>query len=130
MPNSSVGCGPHAAAHGAPQCLERKSVSLSFKTLVVRLFSDSFVSKKLGFVTVSLCLCAFAISNSSSPSLKMSSTRSFPPGIHAPSLTWFKNDANQELDWDLQKKHIEFLIGSGLDGGMRAIFVVFGQLLT
>ncbi|KAK7722562.1 hypothetical protein SLS64_001099 [Diaporthe eres] len=46
----------------------------------------------------------------------MGSTRSFPPGIHAPSLTWFKNDANQELDWDLQKKHIEFLISSGLDG--------------
>lgn len=48
----------------------------------------------------------------------MGASRSFPPGIHAPSLTWFKNDANQELDWDLQKKHIEFLISSGLDGGM------------
>lgn len=57
-------------------------------------------------------------------------TRSFPPGIHAPSLTWFKNDANQELDWDLQKKHIEFLISSGLDGGMYVISVEFVQLLT
>lgn len=58
------------------------------------------------------------------------STRSFPPGIHAPSLTWFKNDASQELDWDLQKKHIEFLISSGLDGGMCATPVVAVQLLT
>lgn len=86
----------------------------------------------LAFVTASQCLCVFANSDLSSPSLKMGSTttRSFPPGIHAPSLTWFKNDANQELDWDLQKKHIEFLISSGLDGGMCAISVEFVQLLT
>ncbi|KAI3396948.1 hypothetical protein diail_11561 [Diaporthe ilicicola] len=46
------------------------------------------------------------------------STRSFPPGIDVPSLTWLRKDANQELDWDLQKQHLEFLIKSGLDGGM------------
>ncbi|RSL73780.1 hypothetical protein CEP54_000174 [Fusarium duplospermum] len=40
----------------------------------------------------------------------------FPAGIHVPCLTWFANDANQEIDWDLQKKHIEFLVNSGLDG--------------
>ncbi|EWZ00507.1 hypothetical protein FOYG_00354 [Fusarium oxysporum NRRL 32931] len=44
------------------------------------------------------------------------SSKSFPGGIHVPSLTWFANDANQEIDWDVQKKHIEFLINSGLDG--------------
>lgn len=43
--------------------------------------------------------------------------QSYPHGIHAPSLTWFANDANQEIDWDVQKKHFEFLIKSGLDGG-------------
>ncbi|RSL38879.1 hypothetical protein CEP53_014504 [Fusarium sp. AF-6] len=42
--------------------------------------------------------------------------KSFPHGIHVPCLTWFANDANQEIDWDLQKKHIEFLVNSGLDG--------------
>ena len=44
--------------------------------------------------------------------------KAFPPGIHVPSLTWFQNDANQEIDWDQQSRHIEFLIKSGLDGGM------------
>ncbi|OAG12762.1 dihydrodipicolinate synthetase [Paraphaeosphaeria sporulosa] len=42
--------------------------------------------------------------------------RSFPPGVHVPCLTWFKNDPNQEIDWDLQKKHLEFLVASGLHG--------------
>ncbi|KAG9253000.1 uncharacterized protein F5Z01DRAFT_170655 [Emericellopsis atlantica] len=42
--------------------------------------------------------------------------KAYPPGIHVPCLTWFKNDATQELDWDLQKTHLEFLISSGLDG--------------
>lgn len=45
-------------------------------------------------------------------------SKPFPGGIHVPSLTWFANDANQEIDWDVQKKHIEFLISSGLDGSM------------
>ncbi|KNG49151.1 dihydrodipicolinate synthase [Stemphylium lycopersici] len=43
-------------------------------------------------------------------------TCSFPPGIHVPSLTWFKNDASQEIDWDVQEKHFEFLISNGLHG--------------
>ncbi|PSN65449.1 aldolase [Corynespora cassiicola Philippines] len=41
---------------------------------------------------------------------------SFPPGIHVPSLTWFKNDKGQEIDWDVQEKHFEFLISNGLHG--------------
>ncbi|KAI4642195.1 hypothetical protein J4E93_007339 [Alternaria ventricosa] len=43
-------------------------------------------------------------------------TYSFPPGIHVPSLTWFKNDTKQEIDWDVQGKHFEFLISNGLHG--------------
>ncbi|KAH0490195.1 hypothetical protein TgHK011_001675 [Trichoderma gracile] len=42
--------------------------------------------------------------------------RPFPPGIHAPSLTWFTNDASQEIDWDLQERHLHFVISSGLHG--------------
>ena len=40
----------------------------------------------------------------------------YPPGIHVPSLTWFKSDATQSVDWDLQERHIEFLIRSGIHG--------------
>jgi 4-hydroxy-2-oxoglutarate aldolase len=44
------------------------------------------------------------------------SNYSFAPGIHVPSLTWFKNDKTQEIDWDVQEKHFEFLISNGLHG--------------
>ncbi|PCG93587.1 Aldolase-type TIM barrel [Penicillium occitanis (nom. inval.)] len=40
----------------------------------------------------------------------------YPPGIHVPSLTWFKSDETQSIDWDIQQKHLEFLISSGLPG--------------
>ncbi|KAK1243134.1 hypothetical protein MKX07_003762 [Trichoderma sp. CBMAI-0711] len=42
--------------------------------------------------------------------------RPFPPGIHVPSLTWFTNDDSQEIDWDLQERHLGFVIRSGLHG--------------
>lgn len=37
-------------------------------------------------------------------------------GIHAPCLTWFKSDSTQTIDWDIQERHIEFLVRSGLHG--------------
>jgi dihydrodipicolinate synthase/N-acetylneuraminate lyase len=40
----------------------------------------------------------------------------FPPGIHVPSLTWFKDDTNQEIDWEVQENHFEFPISNGLHG--------------
>ncbi|PGH15691.1 hypothetical protein AJ79_02285 [Helicocarpus griseus UAMH5409] len=40
----------------------------------------------------------------------------FPGGIHVPSLTFFKSDVRQTIDWDVQKKHFEFLISSGVHG--------------
>jgi hypothetical protein len=43
----------------------------------------------------------------------------FPPGIHVPCLTWFSNDKFQEIDWDLQEQHLNFLITSGLHGSKR-----------
>jgi dihydrodipicolinate synthase/N-acetylneuraminate lyase len=45
-----------------------------------------------------------------------SPTYAFPPGIHVPSLTWFKNDKTQEIDWAVQQQHFDFLISSGLHG--------------
>lgn len=50
------------------------------------------------------------------PSSNGHSGYSFPPGVHVPSLTWFKNDKTQEIDWDVQEKHFEFLISNGLHG--------------
>ncbi|KAL7905840.1 hypothetical protein GGI35DRAFT_471361 [Trichoderma velutinum] len=44
------------------------------------------------------------------------SLRPFPPGIHVPSLTWFSNNHSQEIDWDLQERHLNFVITSGLHG--------------
>lgn len=44
--------------------------------------------------------------------------KSFPPGIHAPSVTFFKDDERQEVDWATQERHLEFLITSGVHGGM------------
>ncbi|KAF6829730.1 4-hydroxy-2-oxoglutarate aldolase, mitochondrial 5 [Colletotrichum musicola] len=50
----------------------------------------------------------------------MAPTKSFPPGIHVPSLTWFADDASQEIDWAVQTKHIDFLVKSGLHGVVLA----------
>jgi 4-hydroxy-2-oxoglutarate aldolase len=46
----------------------------------------------------------------------MPSSKPFPPGVHVPSLTWFKSDSNQEIDWELQAEHLKFLITSGIHG--------------
>ncbi|KAF6806157.1 4-hydroxy-2-oxoglutarate aldolase, mitochondrial 5 [Colletotrichum sojae] len=50
----------------------------------------------------------------------MAPTKPFPPGIHVPSLTWFADDASQEIDWAVQTKHIDFLVKSGLHGVVLA----------
>ncbi|KAL1845801.1 hypothetical protein VTK73DRAFT_428 [Phialemonium thermophilum] len=43
-------------------------------------------------------------------------SRPFPPGIHVPCLTWFSDDKSQEIDWELQAKHIEYILSSGVHG--------------
>lgn len=50
----------------------------------------------------------------------------FPPGIHAPCLTWFGDDANQEIDWDQQTKHIEYIVSSGVHGGTSWLEITCG----
>lgn len=37
-------------------------------------------------------------------------------GIHVPSLTFFTSSPKQEIEWDTQKKHLRFLIASGVHG--------------
>lgn len=49
----------------------------------------------------------------------LQAARPFPPGIHVPSLTWFGSDDSQEIDWDLQERHLNFVITSGLHGGQH-----------
>lgn len=44
--------------------------------------------------------------------------RAFPPGIHGPSVTFFNDDDQQDIDWVTQERHLEYLITSGLQGGM------------
>jgi hypothetical protein len=46
----------------------------------------------------------------------MTRTRPYPGGIHVPCLTFFKDDARQEIDWELQDRHFDFLVDSGLHG--------------
>lgn len=45
------------------------------------------------------------------------SPKSFPPGIHAPSITFFQNTVQQEIDWATQEQHLKHLIDAGCHGG-------------
>jgi hypothetical protein len=50
-----------------------------------------------------------------------STSHRYPPGIHVPTLTWFRDDDAQSIDWEVQEKHIRFLIESGLHGSKRCL---------
>jgi hypothetical protein len=54
----------------------------------------------------------------------------YPPGIHVPSLTWFKDGDEQAIDWEVQEKHIRFLVDSGLHGSSLAYPLIRHQLQT
>ncbi|CCG82020.1 Dihydrodipicolinate synthetase family protein [Taphrina deformans PYCC 5710] len=45
-----------------------------------------------------------------------SQSKSYPPGIHVPSLTFFDASQRQEIDWRTQQQHLEFLVQSGVHG--------------
>lgn len=47
------------------------------------------------------------------------SSRAYPGGIHVPSLTWFEGSEEQRIDWELQEKHLRFLVDSGLHGSKQ-----------
>ncbi|CZT21454.1 related to dihydrodipicolinate synthase [Ramularia collo-cygni] len=40
----------------------------------------------------------------------------YPPGIHVPSLTFFDSSPRQEIDWHTQRRHLAFLVKSGIHG--------------
>ena len=47
-----------------------------------------------------------------------SASKPFPPGVHVPTLTFFHDNPRQDIDWDTQRAHLEYLIKSGVHGGM------------
>lgn len=43
--------------------------------------------------------------------------KAYPPGLHAPSVTFFLPDGDrQEIDWATQEKHLDYLVKSGVSG--------------
>lgn len=56
---------------------------------------------------------------------QITAAMAFPGGIHVPSLTFFNDDTRQEIDWEVQEKHFEFLISSGLHGSEYAAIIVY-----
>lgn len=42
--------------------------------------------------------------------------QAYPAGIHVPSLTFFDSSPRQEIDWETQKRHLTFLVKSGVHG--------------
>lgn len=50
--------------------------------------------------------------------------KSYPPGIHAPSVTYFQDNEQQEIDWATQERHLEFLVTSGVHGSMFSSHVI------
>ena len=47
-------------------------------------------------------------------------TKAYPPGLHAPSVTFFLPDGDrQEIDWATQEKHLNYLVKSGVHGSTR-----------
>ncbi|GAB7358846.1 hypothetical protein MBLNU230_g4069t1 [Neophaeotheca triangularis] len=49
-----------------------------------------------------------------------SSAKPYPPGVHVPSLTFFDASTRQEIDWQIQNKHLDFLVRSGVHGVVLA----------
>ncbi|KFZ08825.1 hypothetical protein V502_09139 [Pseudogymnoascus sp. VKM F-4520 (FW-2644)] len=42
--------------------------------------------------------------------------KAYPPGIHAPSVTFFLQGEQQEIDWETQEKHLAYLVKAGVHG--------------
>lgn len=36
----------------------------------------------------------------------------YPPGIHGPSVTFFEDSQQQDIDWETQTKHFEHMISN------------------
>ncbi|KAL6399602.1 putative dihydrodipicolinate synthase [Ilyonectria robusta] len=43
-------------------------------------------------------------------------SKPFPAGVYAASLTWFSEEEQQPINYEIQQRHLKHLIGSGLTG--------------
>ncbi|KAK1057797.1 hypothetical protein LTR74_013869 [Friedmanniomyces endolithicus] len=57
-----------------------------------------------------------AIENGVKSNGHSAAVKPYPPGVHVPSLTFFDSSHSQEIDWDTQRKHISFIVRSGVHG--------------
>ncbi|TKA48021.1 hypothetical protein B0A54_01512 [Friedmanniomyces endolithicus] len=57
-----------------------------------------------------------AIENGAKSNGHSAAAKPYPPGVHVPSLTFFDSSHSQEIDWDTQRKHISFIVRSGVHG--------------
>ncbi|KAK0366668.1 hypothetical protein LTR02_001072 [Friedmanniomyces endolithicus] len=57
-----------------------------------------------------------AIENGLKSNGHSAAAKPYPPGVHVPSLTFFDSSPSQEIDWDTQRKHISFIVRSGVHG--------------
>jgi len=57
-----------------------------------------------------------AIANGAKSNGHSAAAKPYPPGVHVPSLTFFDSSPGQEIDWDTQRKHISFIVRSGVHG--------------
>lgn len=107
----------HNRDHGKP--VIRLAVEGS-QVLCYELMTYSFVDRIVTKVrkTPRSTAADTAINMVAQPASTARAARSYPPGIHVPSLTWFGNDARQEIDWNVQTRHFDFLVEGGVTGGM------------
>ena len=54
-------------------------------------------------------------------------SKAYPPGIHVPTPTFFKEDVKQSIDWETQEKHTQFLVKSGVQGSKIICFQIPSQ---
>lgn len=94
---------------------------LEIKLSVAILLTSYFF--KLHFIDSSLTrqarLFTFTILHDTMGSVPAS--KAFPPGVHVPSLTWFQGTKDQEIDWAVQKQHLQFLVNSNVHGSKSSL---------
>ncbi|KAI8721522.1 hypothetical protein NCS52_00293700 [Fusarium sp. LHS14.1] len=57
-------------------------------------------------------------------------SKPFPAGVYAASLTWFSEEEQQPINYEIQQKHLKHLIGSGLTGATVVIAGSNGEAVS
>lgn len=103
-----------------PNCCREKSFGVFQNPLGIYFFCILAGTYSLAQERKSPVFPEIRLLNNTSPALTMGSMpakgRPYPPGVHVPSLTWFEGTSRQEIDWTVQKRHLEFLVKSDIHG--------------